>query len=146
MSDAAGAGGAGAAGCWGDATVRAGAAACGAVEGSWGRSSDPPQFEQKRPLGGLLVPQRVHLRSGGFCGENSNCGAAGRIEASFERGAGAGGGGGWAKVEGGAKNGGAAEGVAGAGGFDDCAAGASPRGGVGATPAPSPEIRRFPQS
>jgi len=38
-----------------------------------------PQFEQKRPLSGLLVPQRVHMRSGVRGGEKSNCGAGGRI-------------------------------------------------------------------
>ncbi len=121
--------------------------AWGAVEGSFGRSSAPPQFEQKRPLGGLLVPQRAQRRSAGRCCENSNCGAAGRIEASFLRGAGGTEG---ANVDGGAKNGGATEGLgcAGgtAGGVEGCATGARPRGGVGATPAPSPETRRFPQS
>jgi len=124
------------------------------VDGSWGRSSEAPQFEQKRPLGGLLVPQRVHLRSGGRCGENSNCGAAGRIGASLVRTGFAVDGDG-AKVAGGEKKGGTTDGVfpaGGAGGAADagerggCATGARPRGGVGATPASSPEIRRFPQS
>ena len=86
------------------------------MEGSFGRSSEPPQFEQKRPLAGLLVPQRAHVRSGGRCGENSNCGAAGRRGASLARAAAAG------------------------------ATGTRPRGGVGATPTPSPEGKRFPQS
>jgi len=108
-----------------------------------------PQFEQKRPLGGLLVPQRVQRRSGARWGENSNCGAGGRIGASLARGALEGVGGG-ANVAGGAKNGGSTEGVAGgagaAAGAAGCTTGARPRGGVGATPAPSPEIRRFPQS
>jgi len=82
------------------------------VEGSWGRSSELPQFEQKRPLSGLLVPQRVHFRSGGPCWENSKGGAAGRIDASLRRGAGAAGGGApeeGAKVLGGEKNGGATD-------------------------------------
>ena len=128
------------------------------MDGSCERSSDPPQFEQKRPLVGLLVPQRVHLRSGGRWGENSNCGAAGRMGASLVRTAAAGAGG--ANVAGGEKNGGSTEGVAGGaaaaggagrGGTDTAggavgAGGARPRGGVGATPAPSPESRRFPQS
>ena len=96
-------------------------------------------MEQKRPLSGLLVPQRVHIRSGGRGGEKSNCGAAGRIGgASLGReGAGAAGG---ANAGGGGKKGGAGAGCAGA------AAGARPRGGVGAAPAPSPETKRFPQS
>jgi len=64
------------------------------------------------------------------------------------------GGPGGANVDGGAKNGGtteavtgtAAAGMAAGAGAGGGAAGANPRGGVGATPAPSPEIRRFPQS
>jgi len=71
---------AGAAGAGGAAGATARAFdAWGAVAGSGGWSSDVPQFEQKRPLSGLLVPQRVHMRSGGRGGENSNCGAGGRI-------------------------------------------------------------------
>jgi len=50
---------------------------------------------------------------------------------------------GGAKVAGGEKNGGT-DGLA--GGAGGGATGARPRGGVGATPATSPEIRRFPQS
>ena len=115
------------------------------MDGSCGRSSEPPQFEQKRPVVGLPVPQRVQRRSGGRWGENSNCGAAGRIGASLGRGALEGLAG--ANVAGGAKNGGTTDGVGGGGaGAEGCATGARPRGGVGATPAPSPETRRFPQS
>ena len=96
-------------------------------------------MEQKRPLSGLLVPQREHVRSGGFGAENSNCGAGGRIGGWLGRdgataaplaGANAGGGG---------KKGDAASDAA---GF----AGAKPRGGVGAGTAPTPSTKRFPQS
>lgn len=122
------------------------------MDGSCGRSSEAPQFEQKRPLAGLLVPQRLHLRSAGRGGENSNCGAAGRMGTSLARGATDCEAVGDANVAGGEKNGGTTDdaagggGAAGAGGRGGCAAGERPRGGVGATPAPSPEIRRFPQS
>ena len=53
------------------------------------------------------MPQRVHLRSGGPCWENSNGGAAGRIDASFRRAGGAADG--EAKVLGGEKKGGATD-------------------------------------
>ena len=89
--------------------------------------------------------QRAQTRSAGRC-ENSNGGAAGRMGAPSAVGLTLGGGG--ANVDGGAKNEGTAGGGAGgAGGGAGGGTGASPRGGVGATtPAPSPEIRRFPQS
>ena len=96
--------------------------------------SGPPQFEQKRPVAGLLVPQRAHTRSccDARCA-NSKGGAAGRMGCpSLGRGAlldAVGG----AKLGGGAKNAGA-----GAAGGADATAGARPRGGVGADPAASP--------
>ena len=55
----------------------AGAAAAAAGAATDASSNGPPQFEQKRPLGGLLVPQRMQTRSAGR-GEKSNGGAAGR--------------------------------------------------------------------
>jgi len=87
----------------------------------------------------LLVPQREHVRSGGLGGENSNCGAAGRI-------------GGWLGREGVAPllaaanaGGGGKKGEAGGSGVG-AFTGASPRGGVGAATADAPSLRRFPQS
>ena len=83
------------------------------MDGSGKLTRAPPQFEQKRPLSGLLVPQRAHTRSGARC-ENSKGGAAGRIGTSLVRGGALPGAEG-ANGEGGAKNGGATEPTAGGG-------------------------------
>ncbi|MEI9939678.1 MAG: hypothetical protein WDO69_20860 [Pseudomonadota bacterium] len=78
-------------------------------------------------MAGLLVPQRVHRRSGGRCGENSNCGAAGRMGASLTR-APPDGAAGAANVAGGAKKGGTTDGLRGAAGGLGAGAGAGAAG------------------